>query len=159
MIGRGARYFPFQRKADEEMYQRKLDKDLRNDLRCMEELYYHSLNDNKYIDAITKELVEQGVYDPNQDEAPLTMKVKNEFKQTKLWEEGLLFTNELVRKTNKHVTSLKQIHETGLQYKHFVGTSGTDELVVFDEEAVKADKELQKSFVGSINKEIKLIDL
>jgi len=159
LIGRGARYFPFQRKADEEMYQRKLDKDLRNDLRCMEELYYHSLNDNKYIDAITKELVEQGVYDPNQDEAPLEMKVKNSFKQTKLWDEGLLFTNELVKKNNKNVTSLKQIHETGLQYKHFVGTSGTDELVVFDEEAVKADKELQKSFVGSINKEIKLTDL
>ncbi len=159
LIGRGARYFPFQLKTDEEMYQRKFDKDLRNDLRCLEELYYHSLNDNTYIDAITKELVEQGVYDPNQDEAPLEVKVKPAFKQTTLWDEGLLFTNELVRKDNKKVTSLKQIHETGLQYKHFVGTSGTDELVVFDEEAVKADKELQKKFVGSINKEIKLIDL
>ncbi|MCX6250120.1 MAG: DEAD/DEAH box helicase family protein [Bacteroidetes bacterium] len=159
LIGRGARYFPFQIKADEEMYQRKFDKDLRNDLRCLEELYYHSLNDNKYIEAITKELVEQGVYDPNQDEAPLEVKVKNEFKQTTLWDEGLLFTNELVKKDNKKVTSLKQIHETNLQYKHFIGTSGTDELVVFDEEAVKADRELQKKFVGSINKEIILIDL
>ncbi|MFH1000731.1 MAG: DEAD/DEAH box helicase family protein [Bacteroidota bacterium] len=159
LIGRGARYFPFQLKVDEEMYQRKFDKDLRNDLRCLEELYYHSLNDNKYIEAITKELVEQGVYDPNQDEAPLEIKVKPAFKQTTLWDDGLLFTNELVKKDNKKVTALKQIHETGLQYRHFVGTSGTDELVVFDEEAVKADRELQKKFVGSINKEIKLIDL
>lgn len=159
LIGRGARYFPFQLKAGEEMYQRKFDKALRNDLRCMEELYYHSTNDNKYIEAITKELIEQGVYDPRQDNEPIEVKVKPTFKQTELWNNGFIFTNEKVLKSNKNVSSLKQIHETGLQYKHYVGTSGTDELVVFDEEAVKADKELQKAFVGSINKEIKLIDL
>lgn len=159
LIGRGARYFPFQLKPTQEMYQRKFDKDLRNDLRCLEELYYHSTNDNKYIEAITKELVEQGVYDPRQDEEPIEVKVKPSFKQTSLWNDGFIFTNERVVKSNKGVSSLKQIHETGLQYKHYVGTSGTDELVVFDEAAVKEDKELQKSFAGSINKEIKLIDL
>ena len=159
LIGRGARYFPFQTATGEEMYLRKFDKDLRNDLRCLEELYYHSLNDNKYIEAITKELVEQGLYDPGQDENPIEVKVKRTFKQTKLWDEGSIFTNEQVLKSNKNVSSLNQIHETGLQYKEYIGTSGTDELVVFDEEAVKADKELQKKFTGSINKPIELIDL
>lgn len=159
LIGRGARYFPFQMKVGEEMYQRKFDKALNSPLRCLEELYYHSTNDNKYIEAITKELVEQGVYDPRQDDEPIEVKVKPSFKQTSLWSDGFIFTNEKVLKSNKNVSSLSQIHENGFQYKHYVGTSGTDELVVFDEEAVKADKELQKSFVGSINKEIKLIDL
>lgn len=159
LIGRGARYFPFQLKSTQEMYQRKFDRDLRNDLRCLEELYYHSTNDNKYIEAITKELVEQGVYDPRQDEEPIEVKVKPSFKQTSLWNDGFIFTNERVVKNNKGVSSLNQIHEAGFHYKHYVGTSGTDELVVFDEAAVKEDKELQKSFAGSINKEIKLIDL
>ncbi len=156
LIGRGARYFPFQRHSADEMYKRKLDKDLRNDLRCLEELYYHSTSDNKYIEAITKELIEQGVYDPRQDDEPIEVRVKQSFKQTSLWADGFIFTNEKILKSHKHVSSLKQIHETGLQYKHFVGTSGRDELVVFDEEAVKEDKELQKQFTGSINKEITL---
>lgn len=159
LIGRGARYFPFQLKVGEEMYKRKFDKDLRNDLRCLEELYYHSTNDNKYIEAITKELVEQGVYDPQQDNEPIEVRVKPSFKQTSLWNDGIIFTNEKVIRSNKNVSSLSQIHDTKFQYKHYVGTTGTDELVVFDEEAVKSDKELQKAFAGSINKEIKLIDL
>lgn len=159
LIGRGARYFPFQLKVGEEMYKRKFDKDLRNDLRCLEELYYHSTNDNKYIEAITKELVDQGVYDPQQDNEPIEVRVKPSFKQTSLWNDGIIFTNKKVVRSNKNVSSLSQIHDTKFQYKHYVGTTGTDELVVFDEEAVKSDKELQKAFAGSINKEIKLIDL
>lgn len=157
LIGRGARYFPFETKTENEMYQRKFDKNLKSDLRCLEELYYHSVNDNNYIDAITKELVEAGVYDPNQDNDPIIVKVRPSFKQTNLWNDGLIFTNEQLVKSNKHVTSLKQIHDTGLHYKEFVGTSGTDELVVFDEEAVKQDKELQKTFAGSVNRPIDLI--
>jgi type III restriction enzyme len=159
LIGRGARYFPFQQKPAQEMYRRKFDKDLRNGLRCLEELYYHSTNDNKYIEAITKELAEQGVYDPRQDQEPIEVKVKPSFKGTWLWNEGSIFTNERVVKSNRDVFSLQQIHKTGFQYKHYVGAGTTDELVVFDEAAVKEDKELQKSFAGSINKEIKLSDL
>ncbi len=157
LIGRGARYFPFENKAGEEMYKRKFDKSLKHDLRCLEELYYHSTNDNSYIDAITKELVEAGVYDPQQDNEPIDVKIKSSFKQTSLWNDGLIFVNEPVLKLNRHVTSLKQIHDTGLHYKEFIGTSGTDELVVFDEESVRQDKELQKSFAGSVNKSIDLM--
>ena len=157
LIGRGARYFPFETKTESEMYQRKFDKNLKHDLRCLEELYYHSINNNEYINTITKELQEEGIYDPDQDNDPKILKVRPSFKQTELWNDGLIFTNEQVVKSNKHVTSLKQIHDTGLHYKEFVGTSGTDELVVFDEEAVKQDKELQKSFAGSVNRPIDLI--
>ncbi len=159
LIGRGARYFPFRTKVGEESYQRKFDKDLRANLRCLEELYYHSTNDNRYIEAITKELVAQGIYNPLQDTEPIEVKVKTSFKQTALWEEGLLFTNQKVAKSHKNVSSLKQIGATGFQYKHYIGSGGTQELVVFDEDALKADKNLQKNFAGSVNKEIRLIDL
>lgn len=139
LIGRGARYFPISISTGDEMYQRKLDKDLGNTLRCIEELYYHSINDNSYIETITKELEEQGIYSREQED-PIRVKVKEEFKQTSLWEDGLIFTNEKVKKDGKKITSLKQIHETGLQYKFHIGNSSTQELVVFNEEEQKQNK-------------------
>lgn len=133
LIGRGARYFPMSIAAGDEMYQRKLDKDLGNTLRCLEELYYHSINDNTYIESITKELEEQGIYNREQED-PIRVKVKEQFKQTSLWDDGLIFTNERIKKDPKKVTSLKQIHESGLQYKFHIGSSATQELVVFNED-------------------------
>jgi type III restriction enzyme len=139
LIGRGARYFPMSISTGDEMYQRKLDKDLGNTLRCIEELYYHSINDNSYIETITKELEEQGIYSREQED-PIRVKVKEEFKQTSLWEDGFIFTNEKIKKDGKKITSLKQIHETGLQYKFHIGNSSTQELVVFNEEEQKQNK-------------------
>lgn len=49
LIGRGARYFPFQLIAEQPKYQRKFDGDLTNDLRICETLYYHCQNDRQYI--------------------------------------------------------------------------------------------------------------
>ena len=139
LIGRGARYFPMSISTGDEMYQRKLDKDVGNTLRCIEELYYHSINDNSYIETITKELEEQGIYSREQEE-PIRIKVKEGFKQTSLWEDGFIFTNEKVKKDGKKITSLKQIHESGLQYKFHIGNSSTQELVVFSEEEQKQNK-------------------
>lgn len=139
LIGRGARYFPMSFSPGDEMYQRKLDKDLGNTLRCIEELYYHSINDNSYIETITKELEEQGIYSREQEE-PIRVKVKEEFKKTSLWEEGFIFTNEKVKKDRKKITSLKQIHESGLHYRFHIGNSSTQELVVFSEEEKKQNK-------------------
>jgi type III restriction enzyme len=139
LIGRGARYFPMSISTGDEMYQRKLDKDLGNTLRCIEELYYHSINDNTYIETITKELEEQGIYSREQED-PIRVKVKEGFKQTSLWEDGFIFTNEKIKKDSKKITSLKQIHESGLQYKFHIGNSSTQELIVFNEEEQKLNK-------------------
>jgi len=139
LIGRGARYFPMSITTGDEMYQRKLDKDLGNTLRCIEELYYHSINDNTYIETITKELEEQGIYSREQED-PIRIKVKEEFKQTSLWDDGFIFTNEKIKKDAKKVTSLKQIHESGLQYKFHIGNSSTQEIVVFSEDEQKQNK-------------------
>ena len=102
-------------------------------------MYYHSINDNTYIESITKELEEQGIYNREQED-PIRVKVKEQFKQTSLWDDGLIFTNEKIKKNPKKVTSLKQIHESGLQYKFHIGSSATQELVVFNE-----DDQSQKS--------------
>ncbi|EOZ4909940.1 DEAD/DEAH box helicase family protein, partial [Enterobacter hormaechei] len=41
LIGRGARYCPFQTADDEPLYRRKFDSDLDHEMRICEELYYH----------------------------------------------------------------------------------------------------------------------
>jgi type III restriction enzyme len=134
LIGRGARYFPWQRPADAELNRRKLDKDLGNPLRCLEELYYHSINDNRYVTALTHELVEAGIYDPgNDDGTPRTVRVKPAFKQLPIWETGLLYTNERVRTgTQRRVTLTATYANALLPIAYELPPDGTAEATVFD---------------------------
>ncbi|GAA4391421.1 DEAD/DEAH box helicase family protein [Hymenobacter koreensis] len=134
LIGRGARYFPWQRPTDAELNRRKLDKDLGNPLRCLEELYYHSINDNRYVAALTHELVEAGIYDPaNDDGTPRTVRVKPAFKQLPIWETGLLYTNERVRTgTQRRVTLTATYANALLPIAYELPPDGTTEATVFD---------------------------
>jgi type III restriction enzyme len=52
LIGRGARYFPFQLNESQNKYTRKFDNDTTNDLRILEELYYHTKEDSRYISEL-----------------------------------------------------------------------------------------------------------
>lgn len=52
LIGRGARYCPFQLSDDQPLYGRKFDGDIDNELRVCEELYYHSAYNPKYIQEL-----------------------------------------------------------------------------------------------------------
>ncbi len=61
LIGRGARYFPFIINDSHDKYRRKFDNDLENDLRILEQLYYHSAHDVKYIQEIQQTLDETGI--------------------------------------------------------------------------------------------------
>jgi type III restriction enzyme len=49
LIGRGARYFPFVTDDNPDPYRRKFDKNLTAELRVLEELHYHSINNSQYI--------------------------------------------------------------------------------------------------------------
>ena len=62
LIGRGARYFPFKLEEGQDQYKRKYDDDVSNDLKILEELYYHTKEDNRYISELKKALVASGVF-------------------------------------------------------------------------------------------------
>ena len=66
LIGRGARYCPFQIDDEQEKYKRKYDTDIDNPLRICEELYYHCQNDSRYIGELNNALREIGVDIENQ---------------------------------------------------------------------------------------------
>ncbi len=107
LIGRGARYYPFKYEDSERKYQRKFDNDLDNDLRVLEELHFHSFNEPRYISEIKKALKDIGIYDEEYKEVRL--KIKDNFKETQFWDQGLLWVNKKVKNTRDDIFSLSDM--------------------------------------------------
>lgn len=92
LIGRGARYCPFQLSGDQPLYGRKYDSDLDNELRVCEELYYHSAYNPKYIQELNTALQEIGIKAKTTRERKISL--KESFKATPLFKAGHIFLNE-----------------------------------------------------------------
>ena len=131
LIGRGARYFPFKIKAEDELFKRKYDKNLDNELRILEELHYHSHNESRYISEIKTALINEGMMDKNQEEVDL--KIKEDFKKTKFYNNGLVWFNERVIKDFKNVKSIRDlgVKDRNIVFKVFSGMG--KETQIFDE--------------------------
>ena len=120
LIGRGARYFPFVVPGHSDRFLRKFDRELNNELRVLEELHYHSINDSRYISEIRTALVEQGMLDENT--VTRELKLKDKFKQTDFYNRGVVWLNERVEKNYRHVRSFADL---GVQQKNYVHTLAT----------------------------------
>lgn len=114
LIGRGARYYPFKVNNNGVKYKRKFDKDLDNELRILEELHYHSLNEPRYISEIKKALIEEGLMDENVIEKEL--KLKESFKKTDFYKNGLIYIN---KKVSKDYSNVKSFADLGVKDKDF----------------------------------------
>ncbi|MBS3090119.1 DEAD/DEAH box helicase family protein [Candidatus Pacearchaeota archaeon] len=114
LIGRGARYFPFKTSEEQERFKRKYDKDLDNELRILEELHYHSLNESRYISEIKKALVEEGLMDEKTTEKEL--KLKEGFKKSPFFKNGIVYIN---KKVKKDYSKVKSFSDLGVKDKDF----------------------------------------
>ena len=75
LVGRGARYFPFViKEQEEERFLRKFDNNQEDELRILEELHFHSPNEHRYISELKQALVEQGIMDDETEVKELTLK-------------------------------------------------------------------------------------
>lgn len=92
LIGRGARYYPFVTDDPEKKYVRKFDNNENEELRLLEQLHYHSANNPKYVQEIRQALISSGIMEENYVER--TLKLKESFKRTRAYQEGVIFTNE-----------------------------------------------------------------
>lgn len=92
LIGRGARYYPFVTDDPEKKYVRKFDNNENEELRLLEQLHYHSANNPKYVQEIRQALISSGIMEENYVERAL--KLKESFKRTRAYQEGVVFTNE-----------------------------------------------------------------
>lgn len=104
LIGRGARYCPFQIGPTDLKYQRKFDEDIEHELRICEELYYHSAYNPKYIQELNTALQEIGIKAKETREIQLQLKL--DFKETEFYKSGLIFLNEQKKYNREDIVSL-----------------------------------------------------
>ncbi|MCQ2307080.1 MAG: DEAD/DEAH box helicase family protein [Bacteroidales bacterium] len=110
LIGRGARYYPFALEKGQNKFTRKFDSDIDNDMKVLEELYYHTKEDSRYISELKKALVETGIYEDEDDFVEKELKLKESFKQTDFYKNAKVFYNLKIEKSHDKVKSLKDLN-------------------------------------------------
>ena len=155
LIGRGARYFPFVLPDSNDRFRRKFDGNIDHELRVLEELHYHSINDFRYIHEIRAALVEQGIMDEVTIEK--SMQLKDSFKKTPFYKLGVLFTNARVENDCQHVKSLSDMGVSKRNYLHAIATGHGGQGSILAEvgpQAVVADGTRQDVKLSSIEHNI-----
>jgi len=146
LIGRGARYYPFSLNG-EDKFTRKYDEDLTHDLRILEELYYHSQQDSRYISELKKALVEVGLHENNT--VIRQLKLKNSFKQSTIWKSGLIFLNKRRENCRDDIFGLDEKSIKSRTFHHVLRTGSAKVLNIFDDD-------IEEVSVETIDKPIRL---
>jgi type III restriction enzyme len=130
LIGRGARYYPFKAEENDDPYRRKFDNDIENELKILEELYYHSSHNPRYIQELTTVLKESGIMPHETKEVEL--KVKEEVKRTGFWKNGLIFVNKRRKVDRSRIRTVRDI-DTARAYACRLLTGFSEESAVLEE--------------------------
>lgn len=128
LIGRGARYFPFQLDETQDKYKRKFDEEVENELRIIETLYYHCFKEPKYIEEIKSTLTEMGIMPEKYVQRDLFIKKSVKEK----WKNDYIFINERIKNSRTDIKSLNdaRIKE---QYPYKFKTGEIREEIILDE--------------------------
>ncbi len=118
LIGRGARYFPFVTDENNDRFQRKYDNNLAHEIRVLEELHYHSINDSRYISELRTALIEEGMLDDRETEKKLEL--KEPFKETDFYKNALIYINERVKNNYEYVRSFSDLGVKKRNYVHII---------------------------------------
>jgi type III restriction enzyme len=98
LIGRGVRYFPFEYQ-DKIKNKRKFDEDLDHELRFLEELFFYSTSDHRYITELKRALKEDGFI--RDDRVRKTFRIKDGFKQSNFYQKTKVWYNQPVDNPNR----------------------------------------------------------
>ncbi|MEQ1554258.1 MAG: DEAD/DEAH box helicase family protein [Ferruginibacter sp.] len=148
LIGRGARYCPFQLDETQPKYQRKYDEDLNNPLRICEELFYHSETNSRYIDELNKALDKIGI-------KPITTTkrqhfLKEEFKETSFYKNGIIYINQQNKYRNEDVTQFPEYLQNKTYY-YKVKTGTSSEGILLKDEEVNIAREAEIPYLVNVN--------
>lgn len=131
LIGRAARYCPFQVTEDQERFKRKYDSDLTNPYRWLETMFFHSKDDSRYIAELRAALVATGLQDKNS--ITLTYHLKDQFKMSDLYQNGLAFSNKRLPKKRTDVHAMEGSFRNKSYSYHVGGASGKVQSLLGDE--------------------------
>ena len=112
LIGRGIRYYPFEFE-EKEKNKRKFDNLLNHDLRVLEEFFFHSDNNEKYLSDLKNELKRQELL-PNQDKILKKYELKPSFvaDNKEFYTKMKLYYNNQLVNPNKRKSTLDEIKST-----------------------------------------------
>lgn len=163
LIGRGARYCPFQLTEDQPKAQRKYDSDIENPMRVCEELYYHSAHNPKYIQELGQALQEIGIVAKTTVQRSISL--KESFKSKNLYKVGHIFLNSRVKYNREDIeglesTLINQRHKIELStgYSRSSAVFEIDSGVVVGVEKKSKDYDLIEFGAAIILKAIQKID-
>lgn len=129
LIGRGARYCPFQIDDEQPKFQRKYDEDVACELRVCETLYYHCQNDHRYVTELRNALREIGL-----DTDKIVQReyvLKDDFKASDIYQQGLIFLNDREVKDRKDVRGLTPtVRDDIYRFRAATGASGADSVML-----------------------------
>ncbi len=145
LIGRGARYFPFKLNEEDDAFKRKFDQKLDNDMKIVEELYYHSPNIPKYITELTIALKNTGIMPP-QEPKTVHLKVKENIKNTDFWKNGLIFLNEKEKIVRSKIKDINDIDVSKTYGTINLRTGFTQDKAIFTEKAKPEKDKITKHF-------------
>ena len=149
LIGRGVRYFPFNYN-EHESNKRKFDNDLENPMRVLEEFYYHSDDDVRYLDELKRELKNKGFIQDNRTIKKFAL--KENFKQSGFFKEIKVWKNERIDNPERRKLTLAELA------KDFVFEFTTSEFVMKEQQVV-LDKDADELLAESKQKDRKTISI
>lgn len=154
LIGRGARYYPFSLEEGQDKFTRKFDDDISNDLKTLEELYYHTKEDSRYISELKKALVDSGIYEDDANLVQLNLFLKPEFKKTDFYRDGHVFFNKKIAKSFDNIKSFADLGVTKTNYRHTLSSGvGRMSSAFFEMEPTQSNDEVIKT------KDVKLTEI
>jgi type III restriction enzyme len=141
LIGRGARYYPFRLDENQDKYKRKFDNDTANDLKVLEEMFYHSKDEPKYISELKKALKETGIYEDEENLITKQLELKLDFKETDFYKTGHVFYN---KKIEKDFGAVKSFDDLGVKKRNIIfelssGIGKTSSVFDFELEATDSN--------------------
>ncbi|MES2446166.1 MAG: DEAD/DEAH box helicase family protein [Bacteroidota bacterium] len=143
LIGRGARYFPFALEAGQDKFTRKYDDDLSNDLKILEELYYHTKEDSRYISELKKALIDSGIYEDDDKLETKQLRLKLGFKQTDFYKYGQVVFNKKIEKSFNNVKSFADMGVSKKNYEHQLSSGFGKMTSAFFEMEMQYEAEVQ----------------
>jgi len=145
LIGRGARYFPFKLNEEDDKFKRKFDQEPENEMKIVEELYYHSSYIPKYITELKTALRESGIMPP-QEPKTIHLKVKEDIKKTDFWNNGFIFINKRVEADRSGIKDINDIDVSKTYGPVRLRTGFTQERTIFEEETKPEEEKITKQF-------------
>lgn len=143
LIGRGARYYPFQLNG-ERSFTRRFDDDS-NDSLTLETIHYHTINEPQYLKNLVSALDEMNLPTGVDKKNPLIdVKVKPLFKRTDVWRYGKIYYNETVEVSDEYYNTLEKY---GIDTKNDVIIPYISAL----KEVSYKDSEVQEDYTNTYN--------